>query len=511
MKNNIDRREFLSSIAMLAAVGIAAADARANRPDSLDKRRPLTDLTAVAAVAAMRNGDIQAEDYARALLDRAQQFECLNAFRTMDRETVLEAARAADRSRALRAPLGALHGLPIPVKDSFNSKALPTSYGTKAFRNFKPNNDAGLLKLLLDQGGILMGKTNIHELSAGWTSNNPIFGAVHNPYDPSRIPGGSSGGSAAAVAARMAPLAVAADTWGSIRVPASMCGLAGLRPSYGRYPDDGILPLAQAKFDQSGSLARTVGDLILFDAALTSDKSPLIPTPLKGVRIGIAPQSMLGGLDPAVERVTTDAMHKLRAAGVTWIEAEPPDIIRMAGDTVDTIMSYEGQSALSTFFDAQGSGITFDQMLQQSSKDIQSDFNPADRPTRDAYQSALAQRQRIREEVGRYYKQHRIVALAFPPILIPPPLIGEKGKFSIHGKLVSFGEAIGRNTALGTCADMASLVLPAGMTSNRLPVGLEFDVLTGNDRTLLALGLSLEKILGSIPAPRPQSDKPSNS
>jgi indoleacetamide hydrolase len=256
MKNNIDRREFLSSIAALAAVGIAAANPRANRPDRLDKR-PLTDLTAVAAVAAMRNGDIQAEDYARALLDRAQQFEILNAFRTIDREAVLEAARAADRSRASRAPLGALHGLPIPVKDSFNSKTLPTSYGTKAFRNFKPNNDAGLLKLLLAQGGILMGKTNIHELSAGWTSNNPIFGAVHNPYDPSRIPGGSSGGSAAAVAARMAPLAVAADTWGSIRVPASMCGLAGLRPSYGRYPDDGILPLAQPKFDQSGSLART--------------------------------------------------------------------------------------------------------------------------------------------------------------------------------------------------------------------------------------------------------------
>jgi mandelamide amidase len=500
MNKNIDRREFLTNFAMLAA-GIAAPAAHANGA-RLAKRHPLTDLTAIAAVAAMRNGDIKAEDYARALLDRARQLESLNAFRTLDAEMVLEAARAADKSRASGAHLGALHGLPIPVKDSVNSKALPTSYGTAAFRKFRPNNDAGVLKLLLAQGGILMGKTNIHELSAGWTSNNPIFGAVHNPYDPSRIPGGSSGGSAAAVAARMAPLAVAADTWGSIRVPASMCGLAGLRPSYGRYPDDGILPLADAKFDQSGSLARTVGDLALFDAALTSDHAPLRATPLRGVRLGIAHEFLLSGLDPQVDRVTTDAMQKLRSAGAELIEVDLPDILKTADDTVDTIMSYEGNLAVSAFLDAQGAGITFDQMLQQASEDIRRDFDPGDRPTKDAYQAALAQRQRIREETGRFYEQHRIVALTFPPILIPPPPISNEGKFSIGGKQVSFGAAMTRNTALGTCADLTSLVLPAGMTSNGLPVGLEFDALTGHDRALLALGLSLEKALGSIPSPK---------
>jgi mandelamide amidase len=177
----------------------------------------------------MRNGDLKAEDYARALLDRAQHLESLNAFRTLDREMLLEAARAADKVRASGDAIGALHGLPIPVKDSVNSKALPTSNGTSALRDFRPRDDAGVLKALLAQGGILMGKTNIHELSYGWTSNNEVFGPVHNPYDPTRVPGGSSGGSGAAVAARMAPLAVAEDTLGSIRVPATMCGLAGLR------------------------------------------------------------------------------------------------------------------------------------------------------------------------------------------------------------------------------------------------------------------------------------------
>lgn len=355
--------------------------------------------------------------------------------------------------------------------------------------------------MLWAQGGILMGKTNIHELSSGWTSNNKIFGPVRNPYDPTRVSGGSSGGSAAAVAARMAPLAVAADTWGSIRVPASMCGLTGLRPSFGRYPDDGVLPLADAKFDQVGPLARSVRDLALFDAAVTGNPAPVTATALKGVRIGIAPESLMSGLDPEVERVTTEALQKLREAEVTLVVAELGDMVKRSIDAVDTILSYEGKPAITAFLDAHATGVTFDQMLQQASEEIRDDFKDAP-PAEDAYGSAVAERQRIREEIRRYFEQPRIIALAFPPIMIPPPKIGEERKIIIRGQKVPQYIALARNTALGSCADLASLVLPAGMNSNGLPVGLEFDALTGNDRALLALGLSLEKLLGPIPAPR---------
>jgi mandelamide amidase len=213
----------------------------------------LTDLGAVEAVAAVRSGDVKAEDYARALLDRAAALQGLNAFRTLDPQMVLESARAADQKRASGAPLGSLHGLPIPVKDSANTKALPTSNGTRALKDFRPKEDAAILKPLFAQGAILMGKTNIHELSYGHTTNNLAFGPTRNPYDTSRVPGGSSGGSAAAVAAHMAPLTVAEDTFGSIRIPASFCGIVGLRPSVGRYPGAGLMPIAP-RWDTAGPL-----------------------------------------------------------------------------------------------------------------------------------------------------------------------------------------------------------------------------------------------------------------
>src|SRR6516165_6125473 len=310
MTNKIERREFLIRLSLLAG-GAAIPSLLPSRVTAAGSN--MNELSATAAVEAMRKGDVRAEDYARALLDRAQQLASLNAFRTLNREMVLEAARAADKARAAGATLGMLHGLPIPVKDSVNTKDLPTSNGTRALEEFKAKDDAAVLKPLLAQGAILMGKTNLHELSYGWTSNNASFGPVRNPYDPQHVPGGSSGGSAAAVAGRIAPLAIAEDTLGSIRVPASMCGLAGLRPSFGRYPDDGIMPLTVNKFDQVGPLARSVADLLMFDLAVTGERGPVSQVPLEGTRIGLVPEYW-SGLDPEVERVGSEALLTSRPA-----------------------------------------------------------------------------------------------------------------------------------------------------------------------------------------------------
>ncbi len=500
-----NRRAFLVDAAALLG---AAAVSRLlpDRQVWAAGRSPLTNLSAVDAVAAMRDGDLKAEDYARALLNRTAGLQSLNAFRTLDRELVLQAARAADKKRARKAPLGALHGLPIPVKDSVNTKALPTSNGTRALKDFRPKEDAAILKPLFAQGAILMGKTNIHELSYGHTTNNLAFGPTRNPYDRSRVPGGSSGGSAAAVAAHMAPLAVAEDTFGSIRVPASFCGIAGLRPSVGRYPGAGVMPITP-RWDTGGPLARTVADIILFDSVVTGDMSPVAPKPLRGVRIGLA-DYFLNEVHPEVERVINEAVRKLQFAGAELVRADVSKEIRVGTDLTRTVHLYETAANMSAFLAAHKAGITFENLVSQASLDIQSLFRDRIVPgapnavTKEQYEAVLAQLVQLRDGVRRYFAEHDVAVLAFPAVRMPPPLIGEDKEIEILGQKVPIRAAMGRNLGQGSCAGMPCLVLPAGMTSTGLPIGFEFDALPGQDRELLALGLSLEKALGPIPAPR---------
>jgi Asp-tRNA(Asn)/Glu-tRNA(Gln) amidotransferase A subunit family amidase len=503
VRPRVNRRDFLMTASQIAG-GMVVTNMLPASP-ARAAEGGLVELSATAAVAAIRTGSIKAEDYARALLDRAQQLASLNVFRIFDRETVLEAAHDADKRRAAGAHFGVLHGLPIPVKDSVNTRALPTSNGTRALANFKPKNDAAVLKPLFAQGAILMGKTNLHELSFGWTSNNAIFGPVRNPYDPTRVPGGSSGGSGAAVAARIAPLAIGEDTLGSIRDPSANCGVAGLRPSFGRYPDAGIMPLTDNKFDQVGAIARSVDDLLLFDSVLVPNASPMAPKPLKDLRIGVSRGFLMSGLDPEVDRVSKEALEKLRGAGATLVEAELPEPIPLAPQIADIIIRYETMPSIASFLQKEGTGLSFDQMLAQAGENMQAAMKaavmPPARPAREDYETMLAQRERLKTAIRRYFEEHGIAALAFPATRMPPPKIGEEIEVKIGGQKVPMAAAAARNSALGSCASMASLVLPAGLTDSGLPIGMEFAGLSGTDREMLALGLSLEKALGSIPAP----------
>ncbi|MET3840339.1 amidase family protein [Bradyrhizobium sp. OAE829] len=494
----IRRREFLA--------GAAASLVASTRPTTSSAEiQTSPDLSATAAIRAMQRGELKAEAYAGALLERARVHKALNAFITLDPEAVLEAARAADKKRQSGGPLALMHGLPIPIKDSMNTRVLPTSNGTKSLRNFKPANDAALVRRLLDQGAIVMGKTNMTELSFGWTSNNEAFGPVHNPYDPERIPGGSSGGAAAAVAARIAPLATAADTLGSIRVPAAMCGVSGLRPTYGRYPADGIMPLTTNKFDQGGCVARTVEDLALFDAVQTGETAPLPAKPLKGVRIGVPPFYM-AGLDPEIAKTAEQTFRRLRDGGAVIVEAEIPDVLKSAFNVAATIMLYESHPTIAAYLEQQGTGINFDQMFSQVSEHLGQFFRkvamPPGRPPKDAYDAMIAKREELKEAVRAHFNQQRIEVLAFPAIAALPPRIGVDGEVDIAGKNVSFFEAFGRNTSLGPVTGMPGLVLPMGLSEHGLPIAIEFEGLPGDDRNLLSLGMSIEKLLGPIPSPK---------
>jgi indoleacetamide hydrolase len=520
MSSDMSRRRFLTgvtvaSLGTLASGGVVesggARGAAPGEPASA-AGADLASLGAVEAVRAMANGDVKAEDYARALLHRCEAGSHLNAFISLRPEAVLEAAHECDRKRHSGARLGRLHGLPIPVKDSVNTRELPTTAGTPALRHFQPREDAPLVRVLREHGAIVLGKNNLHELSYGWTSNNQAYGAVRNPYDPSRIPGGSSGGTAASIAYRMAPLGVAEDTEGSIRVPAALCGIAGFRPTTGRYPTAAVAPISPL-FDQLGPHARAVADLLLFDSVLTADAAGT-PTPsLKGVRLGVIRSYFWTGLDAEVARVSEAALERLRAAGVELVEGELTELRRLIALTTNPVQNHDFRPTMSRYLASYHTGVTFEQLVTQASPDIRRLIEPAITPGEDGFVTDAGYRRIVDVHLPalhamyrEYFRRSAVAAIVFPAVILPaPPIAGSAREEDLHvevgGRRMPFDEAISRNIAPGSTAGLPGLVLPAGLTRQGLPVALELDGPAGADRALLTLGLALEGALGLLPPP----------
>ena len=464
-------------------------------------------LSVVDAVQAMRNGDITALGYADALLARCDAGADLNAFISLDHDAVRAQARAADRRRAAGGGLGPLHGLPIPVKDSINTADLPTTAGTNGLRAFRPAADASLVARLRGAGAIILGKTNLHELSLGWTSNNLAFGAVRNPWDRTRIPGGSSGGTAAAVAAGMAPLGVAEDTQGSIRVPAALCGIAGFRPTTGRYPNDGCAPIS-ALFDQIGPHARHVADLVLFDTVITGDATPIAVPMLAGLRLGIARDYFFAGLDPALQAVVEAALRRLADAGVTIVEAEIPGLAGLIDAITMPVQIHDVVPSLKAWLSASGAAVSFDAMLADISADVRlvlTQFAMPGAPNaipEPIYRAAIdVHLPALRRQLAAWFADNRVDAMLLPATMVAATPIAAGPYVRIGGAEIPFSTAMGRNIAPGSTAGLPGLVLPVGLAAG-LPVAIEIDGPAGHDRRLLGIGLAIEALFGRFTPPR---------
>jgi indoleacetamide hydrolase len=477
----------------------------------------LAEISAQDAVAAMVQGDLNAEAYAAALLRRCEAGTALNAFITLEPERVLEAARACDQRRRAGAALGPLHGLPVPVKDSINTRDYPTTAGTPALRQFRPKEDAAVISRLRDAGAIVLGKTNLHELSFGWTSHNRAFGAVRNPYDTASMAGGSSGGTAAAVAARMAPLGVAADTEGSIRVPAALCGIAGFRPTTGRYPNAGVVPIS-ALFDQVGPHGRSVADLALFDEIAAPACPPLPAVTLAHLRLAVDRDYWFSDLHPEVERIVSASLRKLEAAGAELVEAPLPGLADLIERTTSVIQGRDFGPAVAEYLERFQAPVSLEQLLAAASEEVRGDIAASAAPggrhfASDAAYRAARERYlpQLRAACREYFARTRARAIVFPTTMVPAPLIGGDGGMDIRGRRVSFRTAIARNIDPGSTAGLPGLVLPAGLTAAGLPVALEFDGPAGTDRVLLGIGLALEAVLGRLPAPVIPSPLPRGS
>ena len=473
---NQTRREFLAKSGALAALSAMPEIA-------VSATSPLHELSAAEAVAAIRRGDLTAEDYARALVDRCSQLKNLNAFISLDYDAVLEAAQKVDQQRSRGEPLGVLAGLPIPLKDSIGTTSLPTTCGTRSLRSFRPKEDAAVWQRLSQAGAILLGKNNLHEMSLGWTSANQVYGPVRNPYDPTCIPGGSSGGTAVAVSARMAPTGIGEDTNGSIRVPAAMCGITGLRPTLGRYPGAGVMPLAPS-LDTVGPMARRVYDLCLLDSVVTGDPIVTLPMDLTGLRLGVSREYYFTNLDTGVQRVMEKVLSRLQETGAVIVEAEIPDLAALVGKVTVAIIYYEARRSITRFLAQQDAPVDFAGLVSQLSPEIRKQVDEwviegaPNEISEQAYQDAIQKyRPALQETWRNYFREHRVHAVISPVVRMPAPrsprsLTSPGFDVEINGTVVPARVAFARNIAPSSSAGLPSVVLPAGMTSGLPPIFL---------------------------------------
>ena len=287
---------------------------------------------------AIGTGELSAVDVCRHALDRARAINPrLNAFNLLAEERALARAAAIDRDRAAGASLGPLGGVPVALKDNMCVRGMRTTASSKILEHFVPPYDATVVSRLEAAGAVIIGKTNCDEFAMGSSNENSAFGPVRNPWAPDRTPGGSSGGSAVAVAAGCAPLALGSDTGGSIRQPAAFCGVAGLKPTYGRVSRYGLLAFASS-LDQIGPFARTVGDTALALSVLAGadtadstsarravpDYTAALTGDVRGLRVGVPRAFVTEGVDAEVRGAFDAALVALEQQGATLVDIELP-------------------------------------------------------------------------------------------------------------------------------------------------------------------------------------------
>ena len=486
----------LAAIGIVMAIGPAAAGAQA-----------LTELSATEAAARIRAGTLTSEDLMKALVEVVERKRDLNAFITFDRGRALAAARKADSLAARKSFAGPLHGVPIVVKDNIHVAGLPNSAGTPGLRGFVPTRNAPVAEKLIRAGAIVLGKTNMHELAFGITSNNAAFGPARNAYDPTRIAGGSSGGTGNAIAARMAAAGLGSDTGGSVRIPAALNGIAGLRPTLGRYAQEGITPIAHTR-DTAGPMAREVADLVLLDTIITGTRDRVAAPPLADLRIGVDRAAFFRNLDTEVEQLTNAALDRLRQAGAEIVEVDMAGLVDLNAKVSFPVALYEANVDLTSYLKRYRIPLDLAGLAGQiASPDVKGLFASAivpgakDAVPQKAYLDALAARPALQQLYAETFRKHRIVALAFPTTPLPAAPIGDDEKTKLNGADVPTFPTFIQNTDPGSNAGIPGLTIPIGRTAAGLPIGLALDGPAGSDRRLLGVGLALEALFGRLPAP----------
>ena len=446
-----------------------------------------------------KDGKYSAVQWVEDCLAAIETHASLCAFVHVDRDDARRAAIEADSLSPSERGLKALHGIPIAIKDNIDVAGQPTSAGSPALAGHFPRRHARVVERLVAAGAIVVGKTNLHEFSLGVTSNNKAFGPVGNPYAPDHIAGGSSGGSACAVAMRMIPVALGTDTGGSIRIPAALCGVVGFRPTVGRWSHAGVVPISST-LDTVGPIARSVADCALLDAVVCNESLALYPAQLDGLRIGVPRSLLWENLEPSVAAAGEAVLNRMRDAGVTLVECDFEVNHEELANAASVIALAENLPKLDSYF--RSHGLTFDarevaeDVASQDVRHVFSHMMGADAPTATDYLRALEVRRSVLQPAyARCFTKLRLDAIVFPTTPLPAARIGEDDLVELNGRKVSTFKTYTRNVIPASILGVPGISLPMGVSQLGLPLGIELDGPAGADRRLFSIAMALEGLL----------------
>lgn len=451
----------------------------------------------------IRSRRISPVDLTQAVLDEIERLEpVLNAYITLDPEGALKAARKAQRQLAKGEYLGPLHGIPISLKDLFDTKGMRTTAGSKILAERVPTEDATSVARLRAAGAILLGKTNLHEFAFGSTTQNPHFGGTRNPYDTDRIPGGSSGGSAAAVAADLCIASTGSDTGGSIRTPSALCGTVGLKPTYGRVSLHGIVPLAWS-LDHVGPITKCVRDAAFMLSAMAGydpkdptsakEKVPVFARALRGdvkkLRIGIDPSFCLAGVDDEVGSAFQAALRLFEGLGARVVEIHLPSL-ELASMVESVLITTEPAAYHEANLRDRGGDYGRDVRALLEGGSVFSAVH---------YIKAQRLRWTIQQEFAKAFRN--IDLFAMPGAPLPAPPIGAE-TVSIGGAEVDLPMALIRFTCPSNLTGWPAISVPCGLSREGLPIGLQLVGRAFDEATVLRAAYAFEVNAGPLPKPR---------